>query len=103
MRYLFSHQDFTLVGHYQSVLEAEGILTFVRNQNTNMVFSEIPAGIFFPTLCVVNNEDYEQAMTLLRPLLYDSLDLGPDWICSACSEPNPDSFEYCWNCKTETN
>jgi hypothetical protein len=101
MRDLFSHQDFTRVGHYQSVLEAEGIPTFIRNQNTNFSMADMPAAIFFPTLCVVNDEDYDAAMELLRPLYQPAPVSGPEWLCPSCSQSNPANFEICWNCKTE--
>ena len=33
MRELFSERDPTRIGYYQTVLEAEGIQTFIRNEN----------------------------------------------------------------------
>lgn len=101
MRDIFTHQDYTRVGHYQSVLEEAGIETFIKNQNSHNVLSEMPAGIFFPTLCVVHDDDYEEAMTLLRPLYEAPAIVAEDWPCPSCSQPNPANFEFCWNCKAD--
>ena len=27
------------------------------------------------------------------------VDSEPNWVCIGCGEPNPETFEVCWNCK----
>jgi len=65
MKEVFAHYDFTRVGYYQSVLESAGIQTFVRNMSTYNTMTEIPAPIFYPALCVVQDDDYDEAKRLL--------------------------------------
>jgi len=101
MREIFTDQDFTRVGHFQSVLEAAGIKTFIRNEYTHNSLSEMPSGVFFPSLCVVHDEDYEEALALLRPLYDTPATQAPDWKCPSCGEMVPGNFETCWNCKAE--
>lgn len=100
MKELFRERDYTRVGYYQSILEAEGIETHVRNQNLATAgLAEIPIPEFFPALCVVNEEDYGKAMEILRISTVEN-ELGADQeiACPSCAEQNPGNFEICWSC-----
>jgi hypothetical protein len=99
MREIFSDPDFTKVGYYQSVLENAGIATYIRNQFSHHMVTEMPAGILHPQLCVVQDADYEKALELLRPLHRPEASQGTDWTCPSCQESNPACFELCWNCQ----
>lgn len=101
MREIFTHQDFTRVGHFQSILEAAGIRTFIRNQYTHNSLTELPSGVFFPSLCVVNPGDFDEALALLRPLYNPPATDVPDWKCTSCGEQVPGNFESCWNCRAD--
>lgn len=100
MKELFRERDFTQVGYYQSILESEGIPTHVRNQHlTSAGLAEIPIPEFFPALCVVNDEDYNKALDILRRRKEENeKDADGEVICSSCSESNPGNFEICWSC-----
>ena len=47
MKELFRERDSTRVGYYQSILEAEGIPTHVRNRDLVSMASDIPIPEFF--------------------------------------------------------
>ena len=106
MKEVFRHSDAALVGVYQSVLESAGIQTFVRNADTQqalvggLLTAIFPLPDFWPTLCVMNDDDYPMAMDLLR----DDQDVGApahlDWTCPKCGEMVPGHFAECWNCAT---
>lgn len=98
MRQVFVDQDFTRVGYFRSVLEEAGIPTFIRNELSNNSLTEMPSPIFFPTLCVVNDDDYDEAMKLLSAIYYASGNTAPEWSCPACHESVPGNFDCCWNC-----
>lgn len=66
MKELFRERDYTRVGYYQSILEAVGIPTHVRNRDLVTMTTEVPIPEFFPALCVVNDEDYARALEVLR-------------------------------------
>ena len=100
MRQVFSSQDFTEVGYYKSILDEAGIASFIRNENTgNPVTS---GAMFLPSLCVVKNEDYDNAIRLLksRQQIKEVNEDRIEWTCLSCSEKNPPNFELCWNCKS---
>ena len=100
MREIFRERDITRVAYFQSVLESEGIATHVRNQHlTASGLSEIPIPEFFPALCVINEDEYEMALEILRRNRREN-EAGADTEikCSSCSETNPGNFETCWSC-----
>lgn len=103
MRELFRERDFTKVGYYQSVLEAEGIATLVKNKHLTMSgLSEIPIPEFFPALCVMDDEDYERAMEIIRfRITENSKGAELEIECPACGETNPGNFDFCWSCDAE--
>jgi hypothetical protein len=100
MKELFREPDFTRVAFYQSLLEAQGIPTFIRNQDLS---SCSPAGYpipeFYPALCVMNDDDYVAAVQIIRRhLLADRGAADTEIPCPACGEPNPGNFDLCWSC-----
>ncbi len=100
MKDLFREFDFTKVGYYQSIIESQGVETFVRNRDSASLVGE--AAIMpdlWPTLCVVNDEDYERAMQMIRDSVsVDSERSDIEVVCSACQEKNPGNFDLCWSC-----
>jgi hypothetical protein len=98
MREVFIHQDSAKVGLYKSILDAAEIPNFVRNGLTNNSVTDMPSPVFFPALCVLNDEDYERALDLLRKVHKPEPNDAPDWKCEACGEESPGSFDVCWKC-----
>lgn len=96
MREVFTHQDVTQVGYYKSMLDEAGISSFIRNEYT--ANPEIAGAMYFPTLCVVDNADYNKAIALLKSLKPTAKQEGTEWTCLSCSESNPSNFESCWKC-----
>lgn len=100
MKELFRERDFTQVGYFQSILESHGIPTLMRNETLTMSgLTEFPIPDFFPALCVVNDEDYDRAIGILREHVgHDSVKSGEEISCQGCGETNPGNFEICWSC-----
>ena len=98
MREVFVNQDAARVGFFKSVLEEAGIPSFVRNEMANNI-TEMPSPLFFPALCVVRDEDYDQAMRILGEIYYDRAPDSPEWRCSKCGEDVPGTFNSCWRCE----
>jgi Putative prokaryotic signal transducing protein len=103
MKEVFRNADSALVGLYQSILEDAGIPTFVHNTSTQqmpvagLLTAICPLPQFFPTLNVLNDEDYPEAMQLLlSPAAEDLM----EWTCSACGETAPGNFTTCWKCQS---
>jgi hypothetical protein len=97
MREVFVNQDSAQVGFYKSVLEEAGIPNFVRNELANNI-TDMPSPLFFPALCVLHDEDYDEAMRILGEIYYELPFQSVDWRCSKCNEEIPGTFDSCWQC-----
>lgn len=100
MKELFREQDITRVSYYKAVLETHGIPTLIRNEYlTGSGLTEIPIPEFFPALCVLNDDDYAPAVTIIREhLTTNQMDADVEITCASCGETNPGNFEICWSC-----
>ncbi|HEX5791161.1 MAG TPA: DUF2007 domain-containing protein [Luteolibacter sp.] len=100
MKELFREQDITRVHYYKALLEEHGIPTLIRNEFlTNSGLTEIPIPEFFPALCVLEDEDYEEAVGIIRDHLHaDQENADKEVACASCGETNPGNFDTCWSC-----
>ena len=95
MREVFSSQYVSEVGFFKSVLDEAGIISFIRNENP----PDPGAPAFYPTLCLVDDADYDRAVQLLEERRVSAGIQRPDWTCPSCHEVNPGNFEICWKCQ----
>jgi hypothetical protein len=100
MKELFREQDIIRVNYFKGVLEDNEIPTLIRNEYlTCSGLSEIPIPEFFPALCVINDEDYAKAVTIIREhLTANPKNADIEIACVSCGEANPGNFEICWSC-----
>ena len=104
MKELFRERDYTRIGYCQSILEAEGIETHVRNRDLVGMMTEVPIPEFFPALCVMKDEDHPRALAVLEErMLADAERVGEQWDCAECGEENPGTFDSCWSCGAPTD
>lgn len=96
---LFRDTEMARVGLFQSILESEGIRTFVRNGNVSGTEAAIP--VFAPALCILDEKDQARAVELIRSHSQTPEEDGPDRKCRSCGEMNPGNFGVCWNCNNE--
>ena len=97
---VFEDFSYSLVGQMQSLLEANGIRTFMRNEFGSSVIGELPFVEVVPQLFVLEDRDEIPARRLIESGLADQKP-GHDWVCPGCSETIEGSFMRCWNCGTE--
>ena len=96
-------EDFELskVGQFQSVLEAEGIRTHLKNQYTSGVFGEIPFVEAIPQLWILEDDDHVKAKRLIQQLLLNPEETEPEWTCSECDSVVDGVFVRCWKCNAQ--
>ncbi|OYW74804.1 MAG: hypothetical protein B7Z37_16235 [Verrucomicrobia bacterium 12-59-8] len=102
MRDLITSIDSTRLGFFKSILDEADIPCFIRNETTAQL-TNIFIGPLQPTLCLLNDADYDQASALLRPHQSAEAFSSEEWLCPACKESNPASFEVCWKCQAVKN
>jgi Putative prokaryotic signal transducing protein len=94
---VFENFDFSRVGQMQSLLEAHGIETFIRNQYGSSVMGEVPFVEVVPQLFVLEERDLAQALELLKLDLPSAAE-GGDWVCQECGVDVDANFNRCWKC-----
>ena len=95
---VFEDFDITIVGHYQAVLEANDIKTFMKNQFGTSGAGELPFVEVVPQLWVLNENDEKLARSLIKEL--STSKTGTAWRCPKCNEPQEPAFTHCWSCST---
>jgi hypothetical protein len=102
MRLIFENIDFTIVGHMQAILEAEGIRTELRNAGAAGLAGEVPYTQVYPELWILENADEIRAREIIRDYREKSAATpsGPDWTCPKCGEKVDGIYSECWNCGT---
>lgn len=100
MTEIIRERDFSKIGLFQSVLESEGIATYVRNKNESLAIDLAGSPPkYWPALCVVKDDDVSQAVEILKERFGANEKLNkPEWVCEKCSESNPGNFDICWSC-----
>lgn len=92
MKELFREPDPARIGLCQSILDAQGIPTFVRNE-------PISGLNVLTALHVMNDEDHDRALAILEEhFATDAAKSEVEVKCPACGEMNPGIFEVCWAC-----
>lgn len=101
MEKVYEHPDFPMVGHFQSILESEGIRTEVRNEGGASLAGEVPFTQVFPELWVLETKDVDRAKRILEEYQEKpspTVEQFPDWTCPKCGEQVDGGYAECWNC-----
>ena len=98
MREVFVNQDHARVGFFKSILDDAGIPNFVRNETSDNSLSGVPSPLFFPALCVLHDDDYDEAMRIFGGISDGQSSQAPAWHCAKCGEEVPGTFDSCWQC-----
>jgi hypothetical protein len=102
MTEVFRSYDSASIGHLQSLLESNGIKTYLRNEFaalTTTVFSETSS-----TLCILDDADVDRGVMIIRDYLEASrASSDEEVVCAACGELSPGTFAVCWKCGAPLN
>ena len=88
------------------LLESEGILAQVQGEAAHGLRGEVPMTFdTLPSVWVLNDAEKDRALEII--LAYEKKQkekgtLQRMWKCTDCGEMNPESFECCWKCNTES-
>jgi len=97
MTEVFRNRDSVKIGTLQSLLESEGIRTYLRDEYGGSTAFPIVT----PALCILEDADVERGVELLR-IHIESSRTSPneEQTCAQCGERSPATFSKCWNCES---
>lgn len=83
----------------KSRLEEKGINCLIKNQEyAGQAAGDLPPSAVMPELWVMNDDDYDVAMELVRDELAHQSQTKQPWICPKCKEKLEGQFDICWKC-----
>ena len=83
----------------QSLLESQGIRTFMKNEFGSSVVGELPFVEVVPQLFVLERSDLVRARELLASQNLDApAKAEPAWTCPDCGAEVDGNYSRCWNC-----
>ena len=87
----------------KGILESNGIPSEIRGEALFGVQGQIPITEALPEIWVLNDEQADDALALLRSQSTDStaVHTGWSWRCPNCGETIEPQFTACWQCNTE--
>jgi rubrerythrin len=94
---VFEDFDFSRVGQMQSLLEAQGIETFLKNQFGFGGTGELPFVETVPQLFVVHEKDADRARRIISEAQEEPASAAT-WTCPKCGTEIEGQFSECWNC-----
>jgi hypothetical protein len=96
MKLVYSHPNPMILGSMSSALNEFGIKTEVRNDILGGATGEIAPGETWIELWVVDDSQAASATKRVKEILEQPE--RDDWVCNHCQEPNPATFDLCWQC-----
>lgn len=94
---VFEDFDYMRVGQMQSILEANDIPTFLKNQFGFGGTGELPFVETVPQLFVLQEKDEQRARQLIAEADKDVKE-NDAWVCPQCKTKIEGRFTECWNC-----
>jgi hypothetical protein len=100
---VFEDFELTTVGRIQSLLEANGIRTFLKNQFASGALGELPFVEICPQLYVLQPADLPAANRLIRQAAPPPVTSEPliGWTCTHCDAEVDGELGVCWQCGSE--
>jgi hypothetical protein len=84
----------------KNVLQVEGIASEVRTPFLGAARGDLPATECWSELWVLNDDDVEKALSLIRSASEPFEGAGASWKCQNCGERCEAQFGACWQCGT---
>ena len=96
MKLVYSHPNSMILGNMFNALNEIGIETEIRNDILGGAIGEISPGETWIELWVLRETHTEAASARIKEILEQPG--RDDWSCNQCQEPNPATFDFCWQC-----
>jgi hypothetical protein len=103
MKKVFSSNEISEIVLIRDALERKGIEVTIQNEFSGR--GAVPEFRPPAEIWVWQDEHYDRARRVVTQTLA-TLDCKTEtapWVCTGCSEENPQSFDVCWSCGREKN
>ncbi|TXS89539.1 DUF2007 domain-containing protein [Parahaliea maris] len=101
MKQVYAHPQLMMVSQMRSLLDQAGIASQIRNEYAAGAAGELAPIDTWPELWVERDADTPRAKDLIAELL--TRQDQPDWHCKHCGNDSPASFDFCWQCGTNSS
>jgi len=99
MKLVYTHDNRLMVLNVRNILSDHGIEVVVNKEHASSAAGCLAPIDTCPEVWIVNDDDLDSSMKII-----ESLDVEIKtamWQCIACLEMNDETFDYCWNCKSD--
>ncbi len=100
MKLIYTHENRFLVHNIQNIVENAQIDTTLRNEYASSAAGDLAPHETWLELWVIEDADYERAMVAINTAF--KRHLSSSWICPNCHEKNEATFDFCWQCQSES-
>ena len=97
MEKLYSNASLIDVRIIQNMLDANNIVSEIRNEGLTSLVGEIPSTECWPDIWVAQDSNFDLATSLIKKFK-ESKTENKNWRCAQCSETIEASFDICWQC-----
>lgn len=101
MKKVFVSNNLIEVEGRKELFDLMTIPCMIKNQRSAMLGGEIPFVEVFPELWVLDDRDFEKAITILDDWESATTLGAMPWTCSRCGEVHRKEFTACWKCGKE--
>ncbi len=98
MKMVFTSEDIIYLHHLKNILEAKDIECVIKNDRLASISGEIPMGVCWPELWVVDAMHEMWAKQLITESKNKCAE-EDNWTCENCGEEHSARFSDCWNCQ----
>jgi len=98
MKMVFTSEDIVYLHHLKNILQTKEIDCVIKNDRLVSLSGEIPMGVCWPELWVVDGMQEKWAKELIAESKQQS-DENNNWVCESCGEEHSSRFTDCWNCQ----
>ncbi|MBC48069.1 MAG: DUF2007 domain-containing protein [Thiotrichales bacterium] len=100
MKLIYTHENRIMALNVRNVLMNHGFDVSLNNEFASSASGGLAPVDTWPELWLLNNDDFDRAKKVIDTITNEAV--LAKWQCKSCHEENDSSFDYCWQCHTES-
>ena len=99
MKLVYTHENRLMAMNVSNVLRGHGIEVVLNNEYASSAAGGLAPLDTWPEVWIVNDDDLDSSIKIIESL---DVEIKTEmWQCRKCLEMNDETFDYCWNCKSD--